>query len=518
MKLHRNARAAGLVRYQPCRAALYPLLLVLITILHSPTAAAEKSFKIAISAEPPSRGNPYATTGTTPSFFWTSMYDALTNIDNEGNVQPWLAESWQATSATTWQFKLRPNVVFSNGEPFNAGTVKAVVDFLKTDRGAGMSWARDVRRLYAQVRVIDELTVELETVEPNAVLPAYAAWFYMAPARYLNEVGLDGLAQNPIGTGPFVVEDWRPGRVRMRKNPTSWLQPKVDTLEVLFVPDAAARMQALQTGLVDVAMTLGPDDIPRLTAAGHRVAMRTPTRIIGLALLTTDESSPFKDPRVRRAVNYAVNKKRLTTVLLGDLVEPASQPASKLAVGYNPDLAPYPYDPERAQRLLADAGYPDGFSFLAESPTGGLPNDTVILQQIAADLAEVGVQMEVRLIPFAQLLKATIQGAWRGSALLMDFNNRHADALRPFTRTNHSCSGIAPWYCNMAIQRVIDQARRSADLDERTRLTRQIVRHYRDEASALWLFPVVGIDGLAKRVTHWEPWNDHLMFHLVDVE
>jgi peptide/nickel transport system substrate-binding protein len=480
-------------------------------------AMAEKTLRIAISAEPPSKGNPYSTTGTTPSFFWTSIYDALTIIDNDGKVQPWLALSWQATSETTWQFKLRPDVVFSNGEPFNAQTVKTVIDFLKTDRGAGTSWARDVRRLYGEVRVIDELTVELETVKPTAVLPAYAAWFYMVPPKYLTEVGLDGLAKSPVGSGPFVVDDWRPGRVRLKRNTTSWLQPKVDTLEVVFVPDAAARMQALQTGRVDVAMTLGPDDIPRLTAAGHRVEMRTPTRTIGLTLLTTDEQSPFKDLRVRRAVNYAVDKRRLTSVLLGGLVEPASQPASKLAIGYDPTLAPYPYDPERARRLLADAGYPGGFAFLAESPTGGLPNDTVILQQIAADLAEVGIKMEVRLIPFAQLLKATIQGAWRGSALLMDFNNRHADALRPFTRTNHSCIGISPWYCNMGIQQVIDQASRSTDLDERTRLTRQIVRHYRDEASALWLFPVVGLDGVAKRVTRWEPWNDHLMFHLVNV-
>jgi peptide/nickel transport system substrate-binding protein len=339
----------------------------------------------------------------------------------------------------------------------------------------------------------------------------------MAPAKYLNEVGLEGLASNPVGSGPFVVEQWRPGRVRLARNPTTWLTPKLNRLEVVFAPDASARLQALQTNRVDVAMALAPDDIPALERSGARAHVRTPTRTIGLVFMTTDPESPFTDLRVRRAVNYAVNKKRLTTLLLADLVEPSSQPASELAVGYDPSLLPYPYDPERARKLLADGGYPNGFSFLAESPTGALPNDTVILQQIAADLADVGIQMEVRLIPFAQLLKATIQGAWRGSALLMDFNNRHADALRPFTRTNHACTGIAPWYCNMGIQPVIDEARRTFDAGERARLTRQIVRHYRDEASALWLFPVVGIDGVAKRVTHWAPWNDHLMFHLVEV-
>lgn len=493
------------------------VIAVLWTLGAAPAAAAEKVFRIGISSAPPAKGNPYSTTGTTPNLFWTAIYDSLTNIDNDGNVQPWLALEWAPKNDTTWVFKLRPNVVFSNGEPFNAETVKVVLDMLKTEHGAGMSWGRDVRRQYAGVEVIDELAVAITTTEPNGLLPNYLFGLHMAPARHIERVGLKGLADLPVGTGPFVVEEWRNNQVRLVANPKSWRRPKVDTLEVLWVPDASARMHALETNRIDVAIGLGTDDKARLEAAGHRLHLRAPTRVMSLALMTTDESSPFQDPRVRRAVNLAVDRSRITQVLLGGLVEPASQPAARNAVGYDPQLQPYPYDPDRARALLAEAGYPDGFAFLTEATGGTLPNDTAILQQIAADLAEVGVTMELRIVPFPQILKTIIQGTFRGLAVLADFNNWQADALRPFTRTNHACRGLGPWYCDMRIQAVIDEAERTLNLAERTRLTQQVVKHYRDEASTLLLFPAMGLDGIAERVTHWEPWNDHLMFHLVDV-
>ncbi len=494
-----------------------PLLLWLLLVVVHPTAQGEKVFRLGITAAPPSKGNPYSTTGTTPNLFWTAIYDSLTIIDNDGTVKPWLAIAWQPTGDTTWEFKLRPGVVFSNGEPFNAETVKVVLDLLKTEQGAGMSWARDVRRQYASVTVVDDLTVSIETTEPNGLLPNYLYGLHMAPARHLEQVGLEGLVEQPVGTGPFVVEDWRVNEVRLTANPTSWRRPKVDTLEVKFVPDAAARTHALETNLVDVALGLGTDDMARLEAAGHRLHLRAPTRVMSLALLTTDNNSPFKDVRVRQAVNLAVNKAGITQVLLGGLVEPASQPAARNAVGHDPALNPYPYDPKRAKALLADAGYGDGFTFLTEATGGTLPNDTAILQQIAADLAAVGLTMEVRIVPFPQILKTIIQGSFRGLAVLADFNNWQADALRPFTRTNHACRGLGPWYCDERIQVVIDRAERTLDLAERTRLTRQVVKHYRDEATTLLLFPAMGLDGISAHVSHWDPWNDNLMFHQVDV-
>ena len=218
-------------------------------------------------------------------------------------------------------------------------------------------------------------------------------------------------------------------------------------------------------------------------------------------------------------MNYAVNTDLITGVLLAGLVKPASQPATLGAVGYDPSLKPYPYDPDRARALLKEAGYENGFSFTHISPGNTLPNDTAILQQIAADLSTVGITMTTKIVSYGELVRAVIEGEFDGESLSMDFNNRYGDALRPMMRGfNHSCTGIGPWFCDWNIQAVIERAVVSANMEERTRLSKQVVKFYRDTGQSLFLFPVVGLDGISKRVRHWEPWNDILMFQLVELD
>ena len=495
-----------------------PIIGCLAVFLFAVSANAEKVLRVGLSAPPPSKGNPYVTTGTTANFFWTSIYDSLTNINNQGEVVPWLAIDWWSESETRWVFKLRPGVRFSNGEPFDAESVGALIERLKSDESRGVTWAREVKDQYAAVRVIDDLTVEIETTRPMLEFPAYSAGLYMAPRLHLEKVGLDGLVDSPIGTGPFVLEDWQPSKVLLSANRGSWRAPKVDRLEVLLVPEASARVQALESGQIDIATAISTDYIDSLKSTGHSTHMRVPTRILVLALLSTSEDSPFADLRVRQAVNYGVNRQAITRVLLAGLVEPASQPATRNAVGYNPDLKPYPYDPEKARQLLREAGLADGFSFTIETPTGFQPNDVAILQQITADLARINVRMTVRRIQYPKLIEYVVRGGWQGHAITMDFNNRYMDGLRGVSRYNHSCNGLAPWFCDPEIQPLIDTAVSSFDAERRAEMTRRIIRYYRDRAQSLFMFPVVGLDGISSRVTNWEPWNDHFMFHLADVE
>lgn len=481
-------------------------------------ASADSVFRVALSAGPPSKGNTYAGGAATAHFIWPAIYDSLTRIDNDGTVQPWLALSWEPVTDTEWHFKLRPSVTFSNGEPFNAAAVKASFDRLRTDDAQGFLWQRQMI-YYPTVEVIDDLTVAIHTVTPHAMIAAYLAALYFTAPGHLEDVGFQGLSDDPIGTGPFVLERWGPDRVTMRANPDSWIAPKVDGLEIIFVPDASARLNALETDQVDIATVISTDQIDMVERTGHRTEMRNPNRVLVMALQTQDPTLPMADVRVRRALNHAVNRELITEVLLAGLVEPASQPATAIAQGFDDSLKPYPYDPERAKQLLAEAGYPDGFSFAVETVAGFLPNDTAILQQIASDLSRVGVNMDILLITYPQLLRSTLGGELGGQALMADFFNNTGDGLRPLVRTvNHSCTGVKPWYCDEEIQPVIDEAERTLDLDRREALARQVIRHYRDEAATLMLFPVVGLDGIHRRVTHWEPWNDILNFHLVEVE
>jgi len=479
---------------------------------------AESTFRIALSAGPPSQGNPYPGGATTANFVWPTIYDSLTRIDNDGTVQPWLALSWEAVTDTEWHFKLRPNVKFSNGEAFNAAAVKAVFDRLRTEDAQGYLWNRQLI-YYPQVEVIDDLTVAIHTDKPNAMTAAFLTTLYFAAPAHLAKVGFQGLFNEPVGTGPFVADRWGADRASFKANPNSWIPPKVDTFEAVFVPDSSSRLQALETDQIDVAAVISTDQIDLLEVNGHRAVMRNPSRVLVVALQTKDPALPLADVRVRQALNHAVNREIITQILLADLVKPASQPALPMGLGYDPALEPYAYDPDRARQLLAEAGYPDGFSFTLETVAGFMPNDSAILQQIASDLSRVGVDLEIRLITYPQLIRSTLGGDLGGQALLADFFNNSGDALRPMLLTsNHACGGVNPWYCNDEIQAVIREAEVTLDLDKRKALTQQVVRHYRDQASSLFLFPVVGLDGVHKRVTHWEPWNDILNPHLVDVE
>ena len=127
--------------------------------------------------------------------------------------------------------------------------------------------------------------------------------------------------------------------------------------------------------------------------------------------------------------------------------------------------------------------------------------------------------MKTTIVTYGELLGAVFQGEFDRDSLMMNFNDRYGDALRPMMRgSNHSCTGIGPWFCNEKNQIVMERAVVSPDMEERTRLSKQAIRFYRETAEPLFLCPIVVVDGISKRVHHWEPWNDDLMGDLVELE
>ncbi len=341
--------------------ALARLIPALITLAFAVSALAETTLCVGLTAAPPSKGNPYQNLGTTSNLVWPAFFDTLTYRDNDGVVRPGLAVAWEQDGPTTWIFHLRPDTQFSNGEPLTAEAIKVTFDKLITDDANGYSWQREVKASYSGVDIIDDLTVAIHTEKVDILTPGLLSGLYIVPPRYVTDVGYQGLQDEPLGSGPFVVDDWQPARITLSANRSSWHPPKVDKLEMLVVPDSSARYQALITGRIDVASAVNTDQIDMLVQAGHRVHLHTPNRIMMMALQSVDPNSPFHDERVRQAVNYAVNMELITDVLLAGLVEPASQPATPGSVGYDPSLKPYPYDPDKARALFKRSGIRERF-------------------------------------------------------------------------------------------------------------------------------------------------------------
>ena len=496
------------------------LLLILGALAVAPGAlgaerGTEKVFRVGATALPPSQGNPYTSVGTTSQFVWAAIYDTLAKEDNTGALQPGLATSWENPDPLTWVFKLRKGVTFSNGERWDAPAAKKLLDILRLDpRGLAQASNREARR-FKDVLAPDADTLVIKLEEPNAMLPRHLTQLLFVAPAHLDKVGFDGLSAQPVGTGSFVVEQWLPEKVVLKANPTAWRKPKVDRLEFLTLPEPVARMQALQTGQVDVAFAVNPEQVAELTASGLKIVKRQPARIFCIVFQTRDPASPFTDVRLRQAVSYAVNVKAITDTLLGGMVEPASQGALPDMIGFNPALKPFPYDPAKARALLKDAGKPDGFSFVLEFGAGTLSYDAAVMQQVAADLAAVGIKMEIRPVSYAQYARLVVAGGWKGSAIPMDYLPVGSDALRAIYRGSHSCAWNTPWFCDQAIEARVNAAGTEPDPAKRLVMTQDLLKTYRDIAESLLLFPILGLDALGPRVATWEAWHDIPQFHAI---
>ncbi len=485
----------------------------LCTSLH---AQDNDTFRLGMIAMPPAQGNPFFTTGTTPHMFYTAIFDTLTMVNEKGEVVPQLATSWEQTDDLTWTMDIRTGVQFSNGEPINAETVVAMVEAFEREDFRTFR-VPDEFYFIAGARALDDDTVEMTTSSPQALLPRYMSFFYLVPPRHLEEHGAEILASNPIGSGPFVVENWLAERILFRANETSWRPPRVERLETLVLPQATTRLQALISERIDVAINLGPDDEALLTANGLRLQPRNPVRISVVALNTETVGTPFKDVRVRRAMNYAVDRAAIAETLLGGYVTPASQPTPENAIGYDPSLEPYPYDPDKARALLAEAGYADGFFTVFETVAGSSSATDAVMQQVAADLALVGVDVELRPILYSQQVARMTQGGWDGHMFSVDFaTGPTMDGLRPVRL--HSCSWNTPWYCDPVSEALYQRARAAPDLETRIELSQQVIKRYRDEATTILLFPLLGMDGIGPRVKNWAPANDRPMYHLAELK
>lgn len=485
---------------------------VLLALCLSGAALAQNEswLRVGMIAMPPAQGNPFFSTGTTPHMFYPAIYDTLTLVNERGEVEPQIATAWAQLDALTWTLDIRKGAIFSNGEPINADTVVFMINAFERDDFAAFRVPGEFDFI-AGARALDDDTVEITTATPQALLPRYMSFFYMVPPKHLEANGAQGLASNPIGSGPFVVDDWLAERVLMRANRSSWRAPNVDRLEALALPQSITRLQALVSGRIDVALNLGPDDKPSLDANGLRLQARNPVRISVIALNTETVGTPFKDVRVRQAMNYAVDKQTITETLLGGYVQPASQPTPGNAIGFDPTLEPYPYDLDKARGLMAEAGLVDGFETVFEVVTGANSATDAVMQQIAADLARINVRAEVRPILYSQVVAKMTQGGWDGHMFSVDFaTGPTMDGLRPVRL--HSCGWSTPWYCDPISEALYQQAKIAPDQATRVDLTRQVIKRYRDEATTILLFPILGMDGLGPRVKTWAPVNDRLMF------
>lgn len=465
------------------------LLLVLLSQVLAVHAAPEPAgtLRVGLNGFPASLGNPFKGNGRPGTLIWYALFDGLTQLDEDGRLQPALALSWRLVEPTRWSFELRPGVRYANGKPFDARAAAQVIEWLISSEGRATVIGNELRGIVA-VQATGPLALEIATREPDPILPKRMVGALMVEPEAWQRLGPDGFGLQPIGTGPFLLERWdqRKRRAHASLNPYRWRLSTIARLEFVELPDAAVRTQALLSRDVDLA-TVEIEELDRLEVRGYPVIVAPSMSVMSVVFITErPEPAPLRDLRVRQALNYAVDRETITRTLLRGWGRPAGQPAASVSFGHDPALAPYPYDAARARRMLAEAGYADGFPLTVEILTNAFPADGLIYQAMAHYLRQVGIDVTLRVITFPQYLRNLQRNGFAGDAFGSMWNSApYNDATRPMESV--SCRRPKPFFCDRELARRLEQAMRILPEDERLAAMRQVGRAYHEAAPALFL-------------------------------
>lgn len=431
-----------------------------------------------------------------------ALFDHLVERDFEGNIVPGLALSWTIVDTATLEFALREGVAFHNGEPFTAESVKFSVERMLAEEEApnqGKFTSID------SVEIVDDYTVRLILNRPDGTLfDSLTSRLAMLPPKYFEEVGAEGFAAAPVGTGPFAFVEWVPDdHVTLVANENYWDgsykgKPMVDTVIFRPIPEAATRAAELEAGGVDVIQDVLPDQMDDLEAAGLTVVPDEAFQLQYVFLIADDETLPTYDVRVRQALNYAVDVDAIIENLLAGLGSHIASPIGPGYLGFNPDVEPYPYDPDKAKELLAEAGYADGFETTLDVTTAGHTDE---IDAVAGYLSEVGVTVEIQDYELGQFNQNWMDHAQSMLLAARWGNTPDPQSIELFA----SCNGWITRYCNEDVTMHLEAARDTLDQDERAMHYAAASALMHDDPLAIYLNTAAQIYGLSAGVENFQP-------------
>lgn len=357
----------------------------------------------------------------------STIVDGLVALEGTSTKPiPWLAESWETEDSQTWTFHLRQGVKFHDGTPFNAEAVKWNMDrwrdaenewrFGRTFEYYDIEFGTDLA--IEEVNVVDEYTVELKLSAPSGVLLAKLAEHFVfgmnSPTAVQEQGDKYGTpAGTVVGTGRFKFVEWVPDdHITVERNDEWWGgAPKLERIIFRSIPDNSARFAELQAGTIHQA-DLAQTDLPAAKEDANIVIYEKPALSTGY-IAFQQCTEPFDKLEVRQAIAHAVNWAALIPAFYGDYGQLAGSFQPPAILGSNPDIQPFEYNPDKAKELLAAAGLPDGFEtdfWYIPVIRGYFPDSKAIGEAIAADLAKVGIKVNLQTEDWGAYLEDRNQG------------------------------------------------------------------------------------------------------------
>jgi peptide/nickel transport system substrate-binding protein len=482
-------------------AGLAVVLALAVTVV--PSSWAQSQLVIGQSVDAVTLDPQMSTQLQVMNLFW-NIYDCLTVFDDQMELKPQLATSWRNVNPTTWQFKLRQGVKYHNGEPFDGESVKFHVERVsqpgKTSVTAGFATIE-------RVEVVDPHTVNVVTKKPDPLLPRRFAAYgcQMIPPKYTQSVGFPQLALKPVGTGPYKFVEWvKDSHIVLEANKEYWGgAPAIQKVIWKPIPDNFARVAALQKGEVDLITNVPVDLVAQIqNGRTARVEWTVTNLIMALCMGRGGPSEPIQDRRVRLAMNLAIDREAIIKKLMQGYGLAVGSGIPTTDFGYDPNVKPYPYDPERAKKLLAEAGYPNGFTTSFKFAPGYIIMDKPILEVAAGMLAKVGVNARVETIEMAVRTKMLVDRKIQGW-LLADPASTLNDADGIVWRLLHP-SGILGGYWEPALEggefyKLMEEARYTLDEKRRLELYHRAGQMMHDDPPWIYLMQEPAIYGVSNK-------------------
>jgi peptide/nickel transport system substrate-binding protein len=438
------------------------------------------------------------------------VFDHLAARDlKTGRVGPGLATSWKTLDDTTWEVKLRQGVRFHDGHPFTAASVKATFDRV-LDPKLKLT-ARGNHAKIKSVEIVDDHTVRFRTDGPYPLFVERLTAQVMQSDKVIKEKGHEWMQENPVGTGPYKLVRWnRKQEHLLVRNDDYWgPKPAFKHMRVRIIPEQATQLAELISGGVDVIKAVPPDQMDVIDKSGQ--ARTTTSPILRTAMLQLDQAarsgpSPFTDRRVRQAANLAADMDGIIKHVLNGLGDRVATAVNPMALGFDQGLQPYRQDIARAKKLLADAGYPNGFEVRFRTmgpivePAIQQTNDAIV-----ADLAKAGITAKQNLVgdigPYVAQVKEGKAGplfnwSW-GYYSVFD-----ADAI---LYDNFKCGEPYSYYCNKELDDLIHGGRSTLDPKKRTEIYAKAQKILFDDAAYVYKWGLRGVWGVSNRVEYTAP-------------
>ena len=489
------------------------LCLIIVSACEAPSSSPKQLDTVTVLQESVALGDPHIVSDSANRLsIQFSIYEALVELDPDGNYQPSLATSWTVgEDARTWTFNLRSGVEFHNGETLTANDVVATLGRVLDPSIGGSFGTQGVYISYigtAEISAPDDSTFVIVTEEPMADLLDLVVAMPISPASELAK-----LPNQYIGSGPYKVAELSESTTILKAHDEYWgTPPTYAEIRWIAEPDPAKRVEALLAGEADLASRIGIEGKKRIIDnPDGDAAVRELESGLAIIFMLNSQEGPCQDPRVRQALNYALDVDAIIDEIKQGAATRLSGYLTPQHFGYNPETPVYPHDPDKARQLLADAGYADGLNLVFDFPSV-LPDEAPALTRMMVEQYErVGISVEIVEHQDRPAYAEMVREKNIHDACAFDSSPRSTYRV---LREKLQSTLRGPWwqgYENEHVNELIVQAQATVDDTQRQKIYQEIYSTVRDDAPWIFLYNPTNYWGVGSALAGWSPRTDGLI-------